>query len=151
MRVQIILTTNQGEIMKTVLLMLATTLLAQAAFAADLYCGASVEKIPGSQAFNKLLFWEKTDVTKPQIRFLMADGSVLKADGQSTSQVDKVVDGSLALIISSVENRPQLSLAYVKRDEKNQIGFTAMAIANSSKDSNIMLMANGAVLICREM
>lgn len=141
--------------MKKYLLALVVGLLSQATMAADLYCGANIEEIPGSQIFNKLIFWDKTDTTKPNLRFLLADGTLIKSEEFTPSVMEKIVDGTLAMSISFNETRPTLFLGKVKRNEKNEIAFIDTVLSSSLKgngtSSGIMLIAHGATLSCLEL
>lgn len=137
--------------MKKYLLTVAISILSQAAFASDLYCGANVEEIAGSQVYNKLVFWEKTETTKSTVRFLLADGTFVKAEELTPVSLEKIVDGTTAMSISFTENRPQLFLGKVKRNENNEIRFTDLAMASSFNGNSPMLIANGVSLLCNAL
>jgi len=137
--------------MKKIILIIATSILSQAALASELYCGANVEQNLGSQIYNKLVFWEKMDTSKSTVRFLLADGTLVKSDDLTPALLDKVVDGTLAISISFTEKRPQLFLGKVKRNQSNGIQFVDMALSSSLNDNSPMLIANGASLLCREI
>ncbi len=138
--------------MKRIIVTIAATVLSQAVFASELYCGANIEQNLGSQVYNKLVFWEKADSTKPALRFLLTDGTLIKADNTLTpDQLNTISDGSLAINISFIANRTQLFLGKVKRNEKNEINFVDMASTGSINGNSLILVANGAVLECLEM
>ncbi len=136
--------------MKKYLLTLAVTILSQAAFASELYCGANSEKVPGSQVYDQLLFWEKANPTKSTVRFLLSDGTLLKIEEATPEVIAKVVDGTTAMSITFVENRPQLFTGKVKRNERSEMQFTNMAMAGSFNGNSPMLIANGVILTCKE-
>lgn len=136
--------------MKNALTFLAMILGSHIASAADLYCGANVEQVPGSQVYNRLVFWEKIDTTKPTSHYLLADGTLIKASELTPESLSKIVDGTLALSISFVEGRTQLFLGKVERTESGEIKFTDMAIASSFNGDSPLLVANGAALLCKE-
>ena len=137
--------------MKRIILAITAFVLSQAALASELYCGANIEQDPGTQIYNKLVFWEKMDTVKSIIKFLLTDGTLIKSDDLTTVQLEKIVDGSLAISISFTENRPQLFLGKVKRNEKNEIRFVSVALSSSFNSNSPMLIANDASLLCREM
>ena len=120
--------------------------------AADLYCGANTEQILGSQVYNKLLYWEKTDRTKPSSRFLLADGTVLKSEELTPESAAKIADNSISFTVSFTEGRPQLLIGKVKRNSKNEINFTDVALSGPLDNSaGAFLVANGSVLMCKEL
>lgn len=137
--------------MKKYFLTIAVSVLTQAAFASDLYCGAGAEQIPGSQIYNKLIFWEKVNTAVPYISFLIADGTFIGPKDINPKNLEKVIDGTLAMSISFIENRPQLFLGKVKRNENNEIKFTDMAMASSLNGNSPMLIANSISLVCKEL
>lgn len=136
--------------MKKTLLTVLAVILGSQANAADLYCGASVEKDPGSHVYNKSVFWEKADTAKPTVHFLLADGTQVKSDELTPESYAKVIDGTLALGISFTEGRTQLFVGKVKRNKENQIQYADMAMAGSFNGNSSFLNANGAVLMCKE-
>jgi hypothetical protein len=123
-------------------------LVSQTAFAGDLYCGSNIEKVPGSQVYNKLLFWEKVDQTN--IHYLLADGTLLSQKNVTPEAFAKIVDGTLVMGITFNQGKPQIFIAKVKRNN-NTINFTDMAHATSLDGSSPFLMANGVVLMCKEL
>lgn len=136
--------------MKRASTILAMILGSQVVSAADLYCGANVEQVPGSQVYNKLVFWEKIDTTKPTSHYLLADGTLIKASELTPESLAKIIDGTLALSISFIEGRPQLFLGKVKRNESGEVKFTDIAMASSFNGNSHLLVANGAALLCKE-
>ncbi len=137
--------------MKNLLIAILTVMSAQIASAADIYCGANVETTPGSQIYNKLLFWEKVDLSKPNFYFLLKDGTLLSRDTLTPDQLAKVVNGSIVLSVSFSDQKPQLFAGKVKRNAKNEIGYTDVAIANSYQGVTPFLLANGVAMMCREL
>ncbi len=137
--------------MKKIMLTLLISLLSHGVMASEIYCGLNLEKIPGSHSYNKLIFWEKATPSQSIYRFVLPDGTLIKPDPLSSHSLDQVVDGSLAAIISYPEKGTQLLLAQVKRNEKNEISYTNVAISVSSHDTDPTLIANDALLLCREM
>lgn len=137
--------------MKSIFLAITASILSQTILASELYCGANIERDPGTQIYNKLIFWEKMDTTKSMLKFLLVDGTLINSDDLTPALLNKVVDGSLAISVSFTENRPQLFLGRVKRNEKNEIHFLNMAISSSFKSESSLLIANDASLLCREM
>ncbi len=139
------------DTMKKTAMILATILLSTFAQAADLYCGANIEKEPGSNVFNKLVFWEKMNVTKSFTNFLLADGTLIKNTDLTPEILNKIPDGTLALGVSFTEGRPNLFLAKVKRSNTNEIKFIDTAIASTLSGHEPFLMANGASIVCKQL
>lgn len=137
--------------MKKVILAIVTVILAQTTFAADLYCGASTEKTPGSQVYDKLIFLEKIDTHKTTLKFILEDGTLINSDALTPDLLNKVIDGSSVISISFYENRPQLFTGRVKRNEKNEIKYNDISISSSFNGNNLMHIADGISLFCREM
>ena len=136
--------------MKKVLAAVLTMMVSQIAFASDLYCGSNVETSKGSGVYNKLVFWEKADTTKNVVRYLLADGSVLRSEEMTLDSLAKVVDGTLVLGYSFNQDRAQLFIGTVKRDQQNHINYTNFGMGAGSITGMPLLMANGATLLCRE-
>lgn len=135
---------------KTLLTSLATILGYLSANAADLYCGANAEQVPGSQVYNKPIFWEKMDTAKkPTMSFVLADGTVIKSDELTSESFAKISDGDTALGVSLTEGKPQLFIGKVKKSER-QIAYTNMAMAGSFNGNSPLLIANGVSLLCKE-
>ena len=135
------------SIMTTLTIILA----AQLVQATELYCGANVEQQPGSQIYNKLLFWEKVSSPTHIVRFALADGSIINSENLTPELLEKISDGTQVFGISFSEDRPQLFIAKVKKISTQQISYTDVALANSLDSKNALLMANGATLLCKEM
>ena len=136
--------------MKKVLVAVLTMMVSQIAFAGNLYCGSNVETSKGSGVYNKLVFWEKADTTKKVVRYLLADGTVLRSEEMTPDSLAKVIEGTVVVGYSFNQDRTQLFIGTVKRDQQNHINFTDLAMGGSSTNGMPMLMANGATLICRE-
>lgn len=130
-------------------LILASLFIAPSAFAAELHCGASVESVPGSNVYDKTIFWEKITDQKPTLRFLLPDGSVIRADEMNAETQAKITDGSKAIAISFSEGRPSLFLAKVKRKD-GAINYENMAVAMSLEGRKVFLMSNEISLSCME-
>jgi hypothetical protein len=135
--------------MKKVLVTVLATLISQAAFAGDLFCGANIETVPGSQVYNKLLFWEKADATKPNIHYLLAGGILIDQKDLTPDSLAKIVDGTLALGITFTNGKPQVFTAKVKR-VNDTIAFKDLAMAIAFDGTSPFLMANGAAIMCKE-
>jgi hypothetical protein len=134
------------KIIMTLLAMLAT---ASVSHAADLYCGANAEDVPGSYNYTKKIFWQKMDSQKNLSGFVMPDGTFFSTEVATAEQIAKIVDGTLNISISFQNGRPQLYAMKIKREGstiKNE-GLTA-AISNNS--NQIMLIAHGVSVICTE-
>ncbi len=135
---------------KAIFTVLALTLAAQLASAGELHCGASVESTPGSEIYNKVVFWEKADTSKSIVRFLLKDGTLLKSEELTPEAYALVGDGTLAMSISFNQERPQLFSGKVKRNGKD-LSFTSKAMATSLNSNSPLLIANDVSLICKEM
>ena len=136
--------------MKKVLAAVLTMMVSQIAFASDLYCGSNVETSKGSGVYNKLVFWEKADTTKNVVRYLLADGTVLRSEELTPDSFAKIVEGTVALGYSFNQDRAQLFIGTVKRDQQNHINYTDLALGGGTITGMPLLMANGATLICTE-
>lgn len=136
--------------MKKIIGMVITVLVSKMALA-DMYCGANIEKEPGSQIYNKLVYWEKTETLKPSTRFLLQDGTLIRSETMTPELLAKVVDGTLALSVSFFEGRAYLVSGITKRAENNEVRFINTAIASSLDGKSTILVANGASFLCKEM
>lgn len=135
----------------TILTFLAVALGSHLVQAADLFCGANVEQVAESGNYDRLVFWEKAEPTKLVIRYVLADGSVLKSDKMTIEDHKKIIDGTLVIWISSNDGRPSLVSGKVKREINGNIKFTNMALASTFNGNSPMLLANGAMIMCKEL
>lgn len=123
------------------------------AFAADLDCVLNVESVPGSDVYNKNIFWEKADTTKQTVAFLYPDGTLLQQKQMLPGDIEKVPTGSLIIIYGPVESRFQMMLAKAKRNKNNVLKYTQVVISsssmNDSKSVDSILMAHGASMLCK--
>lgn len=138
--------------MKKAIVTILTALVSQTAFAGDLYCGANVEKVKGSEQYDQSLFLEKVDASKPFIAYLLADGTVLRQQDITLETLAKVKNGDLVLGVSfNEEGKPTLFSGKVKREKQNTLKYKNTAITVSFDSKNVMLVANRASLYCKEM
>ena len=136
--------------MKTLFMILALTTGIQAAHASEIYCGANRESNPGSQVYDKNLFWEKADPTKHVVRFLLPNGTLVDGANMSPETIAQLKDGTLALGFSFSEGRPNLFIGKTKRLANSEITFEQMAAATTLNGSSPMLMAHGLSLVCQK-
>ncbi len=83
--------------MKKVLATVLTVMVSQIAFAGDMFCGANVESAPGSMVYNKPVFWEKADTAKKVVRYLLKDGTLLRAEDLTPGTLDLIANGTKVL------------------------------------------------------
>lgn len=138
--------------MKSILVTtLALVLIGSTALASELYCGANIETDPGSQNYNKLVFWEKVDPSKPLTHFLKPDGTLLIVNEATPEAYEQIENGSLALGISIFAGRPTVFIGVVKRNGNNQIEFAETALAGSLDGYEPLLISHGVSLVCKQM
>lgn len=119
------------------------------AHAGELYCGANAEKEVGSGVYNKSLFWEKTDISKPKIRYVLADGTVISPELQNPDDLKKiVVDGTLWVGFMNQNNGLQLMSGSTYHDAQGEIKYKNLAIASGVSEKQSLLMANGVAVMC---
>lgn len=136
---------------KTILTTLVVILGASFAQAGDLYCGANTEKVPGSQTYDKLVFWEKMDTAKTKTLFILKDGTVIHSENLTLELMAQIADGATNLGVSFPQGKPQLFIGKVKRNKSNEIQTEHLAMAGTLDESKSpMLLANGVSLLCRE-
>ena len=123
----------------------------QMAMAANTYCGASVETVKGSHVYDKKVFLDKVESTKAIQRYLLPDGTVLKAEDLKPETLAKIADGSVAFNVTFVDSRPQLFIAIVKKDSKGQVNFVNVAFSTGFDSQGAMLIANDASLFCKDL
>lgn len=136
---------------KAILTTIASLLAAQIVHAGELYCGANIEQTPGSQVYNKLLFWEKADTSKATARFLLADGTLLKSDNITPEALAKIVDGTLVIGTSTLDGKVTIFSGRVKKDQTSQIKYVNLAMAASMDSGTPLLIANDVSIVCKEM
>lgn len=136
---------------KSILTAVVFVLLAPFAQAGELFCGASIEQTPGSQIYNKSLFWEKAEVSKAVTRFLLSDGTLLKSESLTSETFAKIVDGTLVIGVSTVDGRLNIFSARVKKDSSNHLNFESLAMAASMDGGTPLLVANSVSIVCKEM
>ena len=129
---------------------IAITLLAtQLAHAGDLHCGANVETEPGSSVYNKNLFWEKSDLSQPKIRFVLADGTLVRPELQTPEELKaKIVDGTKWIGVSKNGERLQLMSGTAYHDAKGELKYKNVALSNAINPTQPMLLANDVVVMC---
>lgn len=136
--------------MKKLIATVLTMMVAQTTFAADLYCGASAESTPGSNVYNKSIFMEKIDSEKALMRFLLADGTLVRVEEMTQEKLAKIVDGTKVMSVSFSEGKPSLFIGTVTR-KNNEINYTSTAHAISLDGKGTMLLANQISLFCKEL
>lgn len=122
----------------------------QIAFAGDIQCMATVETQPGSGHMDKSVFSEIANLKQDSTtRFLLTDGTVVRAEDLTPEKFATLKDGTLAFVYSFPQGQIQLVSAVVKKDKDGNIKYTNVAISNSSAPSNkAFLVANGSFLAC---
>lgn len=134
--------------MKKVLATVLTVMVSQIAFAGDMFCGANVETTPGSQVYNKPVFWEKADITKHTVRYLLKDGTLIRAEDLTPATFDLIANGTKVLGYSFDQGRTQLFVGTVQRGMQGQIQYTDLSFGLGTQAGQTMLMAGGATLSC---
>ena len=138
--------------MKKFIVTALVALVSQTAFAGELHCGVNIETTRGSQVYNKSVFWEKVDTSKHTTHFLLKDGTLLRQQDLTPDTLAQITNGSLGMSISfSPEGKAQVFLAKVKRNKNNEVTFINNAVATSASADDLFLMANNAVIMCKEM
>lgn len=137
--------------MKKAILATLMMMTAQTTFAADVYCGASVESKPGSQQYDKPVFYEKADVNgKQKMYFLLKDGSVITSETLTPEILQKITTGTRVLSVSFTNGKSSLFSARIKRTEKKGIEYKNMAMAIPMNGTTGILIANDVSLFCME-
>lgn len=138
--------------MKKTIVAIMAALVSQTAFAGELYCGVNVEQVPGSQVYNKSLYWEKADTSKPTTHFLKKDGTLVRMQDLNPEILAKLQTGDVAIGLSfSEDHKPILFLGKVKTHKNGPLTFTNTAASMAFNADGVFLLANNVAFTCKEM
>lgn len=135
----------------TTLLTIAHLLMAPLAQASNVVCGANIERSPGSQVYDKNVFSEVAETAKAKIRYVLADGSIVKAEGLSPDDHAKIAAGTIAVGFNTAEGEWYVFSGRVKKDPFQQISFENLALAKTINGGTPHLLANGISVSCKEL
>ena len=131
---------------------LIVSISAQVIHAGELYCGANTEEIPGSNVYNKLVFWEKAEASSAVVRFLLSDGTIIKADSTlALADWAKITNGTLAIGTSTLDGKVSVFSGCVVKNQSGNITYENLAVSVSVDGGTPILMANGVSIVCKEM
>jgi hypothetical protein len=136
---------------KSILTAMVAFLGAQLVHAGELYCGANIEQTPGSQVYNKLVFWEKAEAGKSIARYLLADGTIIRGESLTQDELARITDGTLVIGTSTLDGEVSVFSARVKKDSSDQLKFDNLSLATSLENGTPILVANGIAVACKEM
>ncbi|MBC7741240.1 MAG: hypothetical protein H7061_03525 [Bdellovibrionaceae bacterium] len=134
---------------KMIITTVLTLITAHSALAADYFCAATVESKPGSQQYDKILFWEKADTSKVMSFYVLNDGTAIKGESLSPEQYAKMADGTLAIFISFADNKTNLFTGHTKHNADKGLTFVDLAATSAPINSEVMLIGNNVFVGCR--
>jgi hypothetical protein len=127
----------------------ALTLVSQIAFAGNITCGASVEAVKGSNNYNKNVFTESAQIGKKVVRYLLEDGTVVRAeDLKDANSLEQIKDGSLVMSYNLENDRIQLYTGIVKRNQIGEFKYENLALSLGQYGSPNVLISNNASVYC---
>lgn len=136
--------------MKKVLAVLALTCVSQMAFANIIQCTTSTETTKGSGKFDKTLLSEQVEVTKSYLRYILADGTVLRGENLTPEELRKVTNGTLTLGYSFSQGLLNMYIGTVEKNEKNEVRLANLAMSGGNVTPMSYLISNGTVIACAE-
>lgn len=134
--------------MKTMIVSTLIALSSQSALAASMNCAANVESKPGSMVYDKMIHSEKLEVAnKSYVRFLLADGTVLKAEDITPEKMEKIDSTTRAFSITFLNEKPNLFIGRANK-QGQEIKFTNMAASGTFDGKTAYLIANDLNIGC---